>query len=247
MTLVRPLTLYAAGSLKAALSEVAGAYEAANGCTVEMKFGPSGLLKDEIARGAPADLFASANMTHPRALHEAGKSGPVACFARNTLCALVRPGLATDGASLLPAMLDPQVTLATSTPRADPSGDYAFALFAKAEALHPGARAALERKALMLTGGKNSAVPPAGRSPYGWHVAEGRADIFLTYATNVLEAQRQYPELNCVMLPHALTVGADYGLTVMKDAPAGAQAFARYILSAPGQNILAAYGFAPGQ
>jgi ABC-type molybdate transport system substrate-binding protein len=47
------------------------------------------------------------------------------------------------------------------------------------------------------------------------------------------------------MLPLALAVGAEYRLIVMKDAPAGALAFAHYILSEPGQSILARHGFDP--
>ena len=104
-------------------------------------------------------------------------SGPVVLFARNRLCALVRPGLSVTRETLLERMLDPQVKLGTSTPKADPSGDYAFEAFRKAEASAE-ARTALEAKALQLTGGAASAAPPAGRSPYGWHIAEGRADIF---------------------------------------------------------------------
>ena len=38
----------------------------------------------------------SANMEHPQALAEANKSGPVVLFARNKLCALVRPGVCTE-------------------------------------------------------------------------------------------------------------------------------------------------------
>ena len=60
--------LHAAGSLRGALTEVSKAYEAAVGDTVQAKYGPSGLLKDEIAGGAKAEVFASANMNHPRAL-----------------------------------------------------------------------------------------------------------------------------------------------------------------------------------
>jgi molybdate transport system substrate-binding protein len=44
-------------------------------------------------------------------------------------------------------------------------------------------------------------------------------------------------------LPDALAVGADYGLTVMTGASAGADQFASFILSTEGQRILAAYGF----
>lgn len=240
------VTLYAAGSLKGALSEVAKAYAAASGDKVAVKFGPSGLLKNEIAGGAKADVFASANMTHPRALHDAGKSGLVTRFARNKLCALVKPGLQVDSASLLARMLDSAVKLGTSTPKADPSGDYAFDVFRKAEALHPGARATLEAKALKLTGSKDSAAPPAGRIAYGWHVAEGRADIFLTYCTNALAAQKENPGQQIVDLPEKLSVGADYGLTVMNGAPPAAQAFAQFIVSAQGQKILIGHGFAAG-
>jgi molybdenum ABC transporter molybdate-binding protein len=240
------VTLYAAGSLKAELSEVASAYEAASGHTVTTKFGPSGFLKDELARGAKADVFASANMIHPKALHEAGKSGPVMRFARNTLCALVRPGLPVTTDDLLERMLDPNVKLATSTPKTDPSGDYAFEVFAKADKQKTGARGTLEKKALLLTGAKDSASPPAGRIVYGWHLSEGHADIFLTYRTNALAAQKQYPGQQLVKLPDALTVGADYGLTVIGGAPPAAAEFIEFVLSPNGQKILTDFGFAPG-
>jgi molybdate transport system substrate-binding protein len=104
----------------------------------------------------------------------------------------------------------------------------------------------LEQKALQLTGSANSAAPPAGRAVYGWHVAEGRADIFLTYCTNALAAQKQTPGQQIVALPDKLSVGADYGLTVIDGAPPAAIAFADFIASAEGQKILVSHGFAPG-
>jgi molybdenum ABC transporter molybdate-binding protein len=239
--------LYAAGSLKAALTGAAGAYEVSTGNRVAAKYGPSGLLKDEISGGAKADVFASANMEHPQALHDERKSSPVIRFARNRLCALVKPGLKVDGGSLLERMLDPDVKLGISTPKADPSGDYAFEVFRKAEAVRPGAQSALEKKALQLTGGASSATPPAGRTVYGWHVAEGRADIFLTYCTNALAAQKEDSGQQIVTLPDDLAVGADYGLTVITGASPAAQQFADFIISAAGQKILTGHGFAPGR
>jgi len=161
------IQLYAAGSLKLALTEVARSYEDATGNKVEAKYGASGLLKNEILSGAKADVFASANMEHPQALHDEKKSGPVVRFARNALCALVRLGLKVDSANLLERMLDPAIQLGTSTPKADPSGDYAFEVFRKAEVIKPGAQATLEKKALQLTGNAASAPPPTGRSVYG--------------------------------------------------------------------------------
>ena len=96
-----PVFLHAAGSLRGALTEVSGAFEAASGQRVQAKYGPSGTLKEEIAGGARAEVFASANMEHPQALATAGKSGPVVLFARNRLCALVRPGLTVEPTTLL--------------------------------------------------------------------------------------------------------------------------------------------------
>jgi molybdate transport system substrate-binding protein len=238
-----PVLLHAAGSLRSALTEVAAAFEAASGQKVEAKFGASGLLKDEIAGGARAEVFASANMEHPRALAAAGKSGPVVLFARNRLCALARPGLALTPASVLDRMLDPGVKLGTSTPRADPSGDYAWEVFRKADKLKPGAFTALERKALQLTGGPNSPVAPPGRALYGMLVADGKADLFLSYCTNAHEAQAQHPGQQVVTLPDALAVGADYGLTVLDGASAAAYRFAMFVLSIDAQRILARHGF----
>ena len=77
------VTLYAAGSLRAALTEVAKSFGESSGVTVDGKFGPSGMLRDEIADGAKAEVFASANMEHPAALAKADKAGPVMMFARN--------------------------------------------------------------------------------------------------------------------------------------------------------------------
>ena len=239
------VSLYAAGSLRGALTEVAKAYEASSGLKVEAKYGPSGLLRDEIAGGAKAEVFASANMAHPQALSRANKSGPVTRFTRNRLCALVKPGLAVEPANLLDRMLDPNVKLGTATPKADPSGDYAWDVFRKADAVKAGAFTALEKKVLQLTGGPNSPPPPPGRNAYGHVVAEGKADIFLTYYTNAVVAKRENPAQQIVALPEALSVGADYGLTVVAGASANAEKLAAFILSPDGQRILAKHGFAP--
>ncbi len=241
-----PVALYAAGSLKAALGEVAEDFAETYGLPVAARFGPSGLMRERIEAGETAHLFASANMRHPRTLEAAGRAGPVALFARNRLCALAQPGIAVAPETLLETLLDPAVRLGTSTPKADPSGDYAWALFAKAEAVAPGARAALEAKARQLTGGPESPAPPEGRNPYAWVMAEDRADIFLTYCTNAVLARAELPGLRVVAVPEALAVGADYGLTVLDGAPEAAWRLALHILSPAGQAVLARYGFESG-
>jgi len=242
-----PILLHAAGSLRGALNEIAAAYEKSSGIRVTAKYGASGLLRDEIARGQKAEVFASANMEHPQALAKAGKSGPLVLFARNQLCALVRPGLTVAPASLLDRMLATDVKLGTSTPKADPSGDYAWEVFRKADAQRPGAYAKLTKKALQLTGGPPGETPSSDRNLYGTLVAQGRADIFLTYCTNALVAVRENPGERMVALPEPLAVGADYGLTVMVTASPAAYRFAMFILSPDAQRILANHSFtAPG-
>ncbi len=241
------IQLFAAGSLRGALTDVASAYEASSGNKVVAKFGASGLLKNEISAGAHAEVFASANMEHPQSLHDEKKSGRVLRFARNKMCALVRPGIRVDSTSLLDRMLDPNIKLGTSTPRSDPSGDYAFEVFRKAETIRPGAQSALEKKALQLTGASNSPAPPTRRVVYSWHIAEGRADIFLTYCTNALTAQKENPGQQIIALPDNLAVSADYGLTVITGASSAAQTLADFIMSAAGQKILSTYGFVSGE
>jgi molybdate transport system substrate-binding protein len=242
-----PVLLHAAGSLRTALDDVAAAYEKSSGVKVIAKYGASGLLREEIERGAKAEVFASANMEHPFALAKAGKSGPVALFARNQLCALVRPNLSVETGNLLDRMMEQQVKLGTSTPKADPSGDYAWEVFRKADAQRPGAFAMLSHKAIQLTGAPSSVTAPADRNLYGMLVGQGRADIFLTYCTNASAAARENPGQRLVALPEPLAVGADYGLTVMSTASPQAYRFALFILSNDGQRILANHGFtAPG-
>jgi molybdate transport system substrate-binding protein len=239
-----PVLLHAAGSLRGALTEIAGAFVAATGREVQARFGASGTLKEEIAAGARAEVFASANLEHPQALVDTKKSGPVVLFARNKLCALVRPGLEVLSATLLERMLDPDLKLGTSTPRADPAGDYAWEVFRKADKLRPGSFAALEAKALQLVGSPTSPTAPSARAYYGMLVAQGKADILLTYFTNARDAHLKYPEQQIVALPDELVVGADYGLTVLDGASRQAYQFVVFILSVDGQRILAKHGFA---
>lgn len=236
-------TLFAAGSLKAALGDVAAAYEAKYGTSVATRFGPSGLLRGAIEEGERPEVFASANMAHPNKLADAGWGSPVALFARNQLCGLAQPGLAVSTDTLLEVLLNPAVRVGTSTPKADPSGDYAWQLFERTEKLKPGSFATLDAKALKLTGGPDSAKPPEGRNQYAWVMDEQRADIFLTYCTNAVLAKRELPELQIVPIPPGLAVGADYGLLVRSDASAAGWRLALFILSPAGQEILAGYGF----
>jgi ABC-type molybdate transport system substrate-binding protein len=221
------------------------AYKAAGGGAVDATYGPSGLLRERIEKGEPVDVFASADMTNPQALAAAGRAGKPVTFARNQLCALAAPGVEVTTDTLLDRMLDREVKLGTSTPRADPSGDYAWMLFERADTLRPGAFKALDAKALKLTGGPGSPPPPADRSIYGVMIAEHRADIFLTYCTNAAQAAREVAGAKVVAVPEALAVGAAYGLTAVGIATPASARFVAFVLSQPAQKILARHGFTP--
>lgn len=238
-----PVVVYAAGSLRDALTEVARDHEARTGQQVALTFGPSGLLRERIENGEGAQVFASADTQHPQRLADGGGWAPQTVFVRNSLCALVQPALAVNTANLLQTMLRPELKLGMSTPKADPSGDYALALFQRAETVVPGSQTRLTAKALQLTGGPASPAAPAGRNLYAWVMEQGQADVFLTYCTNAVAARRHVSALQVVQVPPALQVGAAYGLTVRQGAPAPASAFAKALLAPPAQAILARHGF----
>ena len=239
-----PVQVYAAGSLRDALTEIARDHEARTGQKVVLTFAASGLLRERIEQGAPAQVFASADTKHPQRLANQGQWQAPVIFTRNTLCALAQSAVAVTPDTLLSTMLQPQVQLGISTPKADPAGDYAWALFQKADALQPGATARLEAKALQLTGGAKLAQAPTGRNTYAWVMEQNRADVFLTYCTNAVAARAEVPSLQVVAVPEALQVGAAYGLTVRAGAPAQAQAFAQAVLQPPAQAVFRRLGFA---
>jgi molybdate transport system substrate-binding protein len=116
-------------------------------------------------------------------------------------------------------------------------------LFEKADKVRAGAFSTLDKKALKLSGGADTPQPPPGRSLYGMLIGDGKADIFLTYCTNTLEAMREVAGAKLVALPDSLAVGASYALTVIAGARPGAERFAMYVLAVPGQEILARHGF----
>ena len=237
-----PLQLYAAGSLRDALTDVARQFEAQTGQTVGLTFGASGLLRARIEKGEPAQVFASADMDHPQRLAQAGGWTVPSVFALNQMCVLASPSVAASPQTLLATMLRPDVRVGTSTPKADPSGDYAWALFRRAEVLQPGAYALLDAKALKLTGGADSPRPPPGRSTYAWIMGEGQADMFLTYCTNVVAAQREVPGLSIINVPPDLQVAARYGVAARQGDAAAAQLL-QYMVSPPAQAVLQRYGF----
>jgi molybdate transport system substrate-binding protein len=239
-----PLRIYAAGSLTAAFTELEQAFPAPANTFAPPVFGPSGVLRERIEHGEPADILASADMAQPRTLaHERGDR-PVIMFTRNRLCALARGILGLMPENMLEKLLDPAVRIASSTPHADPAGDYTWAVFARAEAVHPGAQGILEVKALQLYGGANTPLLVPGHGAVQGIFLADRADVIFTYCSGVDPVMREIPGLTNVPLPPALTVGPAYGMVVLSDDLLAAR-FAAFVLSEQGQAILLRHGFDP--
>ena len=213
-----PLRLFAAGSLTGAMTALLAESGLPAAAIAPPGFGPSGVLRERIEGGAPVDVFASADMAQPRRL-AAERGVPVVTFTRNSLCALASTELGATPANPLDRMLDPHVKLATSPPGADPGGDYAWAVFARAEALHPGAKAALEAKALKLVGGPDSKPLVPGKGPVEGVFLSHAADIMLGYCSGSASITREVPGVVSVPLPPELTVGPAYGMVVLTDHP----------------------------
>src|SRR5262249_5150273 len=137
-------------------------------------------------------------------------------FTRNRLCAIARSAVGLTPSNMLERLLDPAVRVATSTPGADPGGDYAWAVFARAGAVRAGARPALEAKALKLYGGgaKTPPLVPGKGALEGIFLAD-RADVALAYCSGAPEVVAAVPGLTVVPLPPDLTVGPAYGMVVL--------------------------------
>jgi molybdate transport system substrate-binding protein len=239
------LHIMGAGSLAAAFPDLIRHFTAAPDTVAAPEFGPSGLMREKIESGAPVDLFASADMGQARRLAVGHPERAVINFTRNKLCALVRPNVGLTVANLLDRLLDPAVRLATSTPGADPLGDYTIAMFERADAAKAGAGATLRAKAQKLFGG-GDATPllVSGKSAVAGIFLAERADVALTYCSGVSDVTREAPGLTVVALPPELSVGAAYGMVLLDEKPVTLR-FAAFIMSENGQSILKAHGFDP--
>jgi molybdate transport system substrate-binding protein len=237
-----PVTVFAAGSLTGAMNAVIKLYSEKTGQQVRAEFGPAGLLRERIAKGEHPDIFASANMAHPQTLADQGLATQPVVMARNRLCAKALPQFGLTTRNVLQRLLDPNVRLGTSTPQADPGGDYAWQLFARAEKVHPGAQAVLEQKAQQLVGGTSNPAAPAGKDAMTYAFERHTIDVSLGYCSS--RQTTPDPKFASVELPPELAVHADYGMSVLSHREAALR-FALFVLSPGAQHVIGTYGFTP--
>jgi molybdate transport system substrate-binding protein len=239
------LHVLAAGSLREVMGELGGQYQKATGVEITAAFGPSGILRRRVEKGERADLFASADVGHPLALLKQGLATRVVMFTGNRLCAIAMPKVRLTSANFIDRLLDPNVRLGTSTPKADPAGDYTWAMFHRIDAQHPGSYAILDKKAQQIVGGPTSNTPIGGKDPAAAALATERVDLFIGYCSGAKRLLAQVPGMQIVAVPDTVATGPEYGLAILKGAAPDTADFALFMLSPGGQQTFADYGFAP--
>lgn len=215
--------VFAAGSLSRALPPLLKRFEKNYGATVEATFGPAGLLARAIEDGDRPDVFLSANLNHPKRLLAAGRGQCLRPWIGNALSLVfLREGVAAEALQFQAAIADRRplwlrllltqgVRIGSSTPVADPGGDYAQALIRKTARYSAELPNLLAAKTRALVGG---ILPTGKNSP---SVAEmllnHRCDVFFTYASN---ADRYSPErFSLLAIPPEDNVAVRYGLLLL--------------------------------
>lgn len=234
-----PLRVLAAGSLKNPLTAIIARWQTLHPeQPVSMENGPAGWLRERIEKGERFDIYASAALSHAEALSSQGLVGPAVLFARNKLCATIKADAPINSDNLVALLLKPTTRIATSTPKLDPGGDYAWEFFRRLEAQHPGAYRDLTSRAQQLYGGPpDPKKPPPSVSAL---LGEGKIDLALGYCSGA--SQNTNPAVKSVALP-APAPTADYGLALSRKASPAAAEFALFILSPTGQRVLVDFGF----
>lgn len=230
-----------AGSLRHAFPDIIAAFGRETGIAISLSLGPAGLLRERIEAGEPFNLFASANMAHPKRLASLGLTEEPVCFARNRLCALARADLGLTTVNFVDVLSDPSVKIGTSTPGDDPSGDYAFEMFEHIETRYPGIGEALKSRARQLVGGRHSATVKSTADL----IADGDADLFLGYVSNA-RLLKSNPAFSIVDIPSEFSPNIEYGLALRDGAEEDTHQLRDFLLSEDGQEILRRNGFRPG-
>jgi molybdate transport system substrate-binding protein len=236
------VVLYGAGSLHDVLTAVAKDFTAKTGVPVRTAFGPSGLMREKIEKGDAVDLFASADMASPLKLREEGKAAGVAMFTRNQLCAFATQAAGLTTANFAQRIVDPAVKLGTSTPKADPGGDYTWAMFHAIDKKVPGAFATLDTKAQKIVGGTTTT---STADPIADGFQSGQINVMIGYCSGADQRRKATPGIDVVTVPEAYDTGPEYGLALTRTDNPKAVALMLAILSPEGQATLARFGFAP--
>ena len=219
------VTVSAAASLSKAYTELGKQFEQANpSIKVRFNFASSASLVSQIQSGAPADVFAAADLTSFDKLLASGnvvKSPKV--FARNSMQLVVKPGNPLRITSVTDLSKASVVSLCAKTV---PCGVYAATV--------------LSRYGVVIAESKITRGVDATATLNA--VSTGDADAAIVYATDALSAKKS---ISIITIPASKNVNASYGIAVVRGSKNSKQAetFVRFVLSPAGQKVLKTFGF----
>ncbi len=220
------VTVFAAASLTAAFTELGDAFAAVNpGAEVTFSFAGSSELIAQLREGAPADVFASADLANMAVLTDADLvDGVPEVFATNVAEIIVEAGN-PRGITAVADLANDDLVVVQCAPEV-PCGAYAEQVIATAGVTVTPSSLEQNVKAVVTK------------------VVLGEADAGLVYSTDVLAAG---DDADGVAIPDDINVVAEYPIALLADAPdpLGGRAFVDFVLSAEGQRILADAGFGP--
>lgn len=218
------LTVFAAASLTAAFTEIGDAFMVEfPDSTVTFNFAASSELVTQIDEGAPADVYASADLGNMAKLTDAGANAtePVV-FATNLAEIVVAPGNPT-GITGVADLAEDDLIVVQCAPEV-PCGTYATQIFENAGVTVTPRSLEQNVKAVVTK------------------VALGEADAGIVYVTDVTAAA---DDVEGVEIPADINVVAEYPIAAVAQAPNldAARAFIDFVLGQQGQEILASDGF----
>lgn len=223
------VTVSAAASLTEAFEQIADEFTTAHpDVVIELNFGSSGQLAEQIEQGAPAGAAAFADTTPMDRLVTANLvEGQPVIFATNELVIVTKPGN-PDGITGLADLTD--VGVVSLCAESAPCGKFADQVLATA---------GVEIPATSVTRGQDVKATLAA-------VTDGDAVAAIVYAT---DASAAGDRVAAVELPAASNVVAEYPIAALVGAaaPDAAAAFVSFVTGPAAQAVLAEHGFGPAK
>lgn len=221
------LLVFAATSLTDAMTEAAAAYEADGNPPVAVSYGPSQALAQQIASGAPADVFVAAGAQPMDFIIERGMAAPDAAapLLTNRIVVVAAPGAGLESLDAL-AGLD---RVAMADPAVAPAGRYA--------------KAALESMGMWDALTPKLVFGNDVRSVMAY-VQGGNADAAFVYQTDA----RIAPDLATLdIVPTDSYPAVIYPAAALADSDAQAQAaaFIAYLQGDAASAVFRKHGFTP--
>jgi molybdate transport system substrate-binding protein len=189
-------------------------------------FSGSNALAAQIQQGAPADVFASANMTLPRGLHDKRLCSKPVAFTRNRLVAIV-PTRNRAKIRRIADLTRKGVKIVIAQPGV-PVGTYTVQVL---QALHR-----YDRVMANVVSKETDVREVLAK------IVLDEADAGFVYAT---DARAVRGDVKVITIPKSAEPGIKYGMCVVTGSPhlTEARAFVKKVLSKKGQKKLRAFGF----